>query len=98
MAGRFLSEVFWQRLYEQVEKQPDPPYMPHAVMARAFKAAESQWARPDWLQQSLRRYAADDDTSTARDLGDEADRRMEVAAHFITDRDRTDALWLRQNA
>ena len=62
LAGRFLSEVFWQRLYDQVEKQPDPPYMPHAVMPRAFKAAESQWARPDWLQQSLKRYAADDDT------------------------------------
>jgi hypothetical protein len=62
LAGRFLSEVFWQRLYDQVDKQPDPPYMPHAVMARAFKAAETQWARPDWLQQSLKRYAADDDT------------------------------------
>jgi hypothetical protein len=62
LAGRFLSEVFWQRLYDQVEKQPDPPYMPHAVMARAFKAGESQWARPDWLRQSLARYAADGDT------------------------------------
>ncbi len=62
LAGRFLSEVFWARLYDQVEKQPDPPYLPHAVMPRAFKAAESQWARPDWLEQSLKRYAADDDT------------------------------------
>jgi len=62
LAGRFLSEVFWKRLYDQVEKQPDPPYMPHSVMPRAFKAAENQWARPDWLQQSLQRYAADDDT------------------------------------
>ncbi|MBL8271774.1 M48 family metallopeptidase [Steroidobacter sp.] len=62
LAGRFLSEVFWKRLYDQVEKQPAPPYMPHSVMPRAFKAAEQQWARPDWLQQSLRRYAADDDT------------------------------------
>jgi tetratricopeptide (TPR) repeat protein len=62
LAGRFLSEVFWQRLYDQVEKLPEPPYMPHALMPRAFKAAENQWARPDWLQQSLKRYAADDDT------------------------------------
>lgn len=62
LAGRFLSEVFWKRLYDQVERQPAPPYMPHAVMPRAFKAAEQQWTRPDWLQQSLRRYAADDDT------------------------------------
>ena len=62
LAGRFLSEVFWKRLYDQVERQPDPPYMPHSVMPRAFKAAEQQWARPDWLQQSLKRYAADDDT------------------------------------
>jgi tetratricopeptide (TPR) repeat protein len=62
LAGRFLSEVFWKRLYDQIERQPDPPYMPHAVMPRAFKAAEQQWARSDWLQQSLKRYAADDDT------------------------------------
>jgi hypothetical protein len=62
LAGRFLSEVFWKRLYDQVEKQPDPPYLPHAVMPRAFKAAENQWARPDWLEQSLKSYAADDDT------------------------------------
>jgi tetratricopeptide (TPR) repeat protein len=62
LAGRFLSEVFWKRLYDQVEKQPDPPYMPHAVMPRAFKAAEQQWTRPDWLQQSLKSYAADEDT------------------------------------
>jgi hypothetical protein len=62
LAGRFLSEVFWTRLYDQVEKQPDPPYMPHSVMPRAFKAAQHQWARPDWLEQSLKRYAADDDT------------------------------------
>jgi tetratricopeptide (TPR) repeat protein len=62
LAGRFLVEVFWKRLYDQVEKQPEPPYMPHAVMPRVFKVAERQWARPDWLHQSLRRYAADDDT------------------------------------
>lgn len=62
LAGRFLSEVFWKRLYDQVERLPEPPHMPHAVMPRAFKAGERQWARPDWLQQSLNRYAADDDT------------------------------------
>lgn len=62
LAGRFLSEIFWKRLYDQVDKQPEPPYLPHAIMPRAFKAAHQQWARPDWLQQSLNRYAADDDT------------------------------------
>ena len=34
---------------------------------------------------------AADDTRTARDLYEEADRRMGAAAHFITDLDRTDA-------
>jgi hypothetical protein len=62
LVGRFLSEVFWKRLYDQVEKQPEPPFLPHSLMPRAFIAAQKQWARPDWLQQSLRRYAADDDT------------------------------------
>ena len=36
------------------------------------------------------------DLGTARDLCEEADRRMESASHFITDRDRTDARWVRQ--
>jgi len=62
LIGRFLSEVFWKRLYDQVETQPDPPYRPHSVMPRAFKAAENQWACPEWLEQSLKQYAADDDT------------------------------------
>ena len=34
------------------------------------------------------------DIATARDLGEAADRRMEAAAHFITDLDRTDARWV----
>ena len=36
------------------------------------------------------------DLGTARDLCEEADRRMESTSHFITDRDRTDARWVRQ--
>ena len=35
-------------------------------------------------------------TSTARDLCESADRRMESASHLITDLDRTDARWVRQ--
>ena len=35
--------------------------------------------------------ASNGDTDQARELGGEADRRMEAASHFITDRDRTDA-------
>jgi predicted ATPase len=38
------------------------------------------------------------EASTARDLCEAADRRMEVASHFITDRDRTDAHHVRRNA
>ena len=40
--------------------------------------------------------AADGDIGTARELCEEADRRMESASHFITDLDRTDARWVRQ--
>ena len=40
--------------------------------------------------------AAAGDIGTARDLCEAADRRMEAAAHFITDLDRTDAHWVRQ--
>ena len=46
---------------------------------------------------ALARIAAGSgDIGTARDLCEAADRRMESASHFITDRDRTDARWVRQ--
>ena len=48
---------------------------------------------------ALARLAGDaGDASTARDLCDAADRRMEAAAHFISERDRTDARAVRQTA
>jgi hypothetical protein len=40
--------------------------------------------------------AAAGDTGTARHLCEKADRRLEAAAHFITDLDRTDAHWVRR--
>jgi hypothetical protein len=45
-----------------MEKSAEPPYRPYSVMQRAFKVAEKQWSRPDWLQEALARYAADEDT------------------------------------
>jgi predicted ATPase/DNA-binding SARP family transcriptional activator len=41
--------------------------------------------------------AAAHDVSTARDRCADADRRLGAAAHFITDLDRTDAHWVREN-
>jgi len=48
---------------------------------------------------ALARLAGDaGDAATARDLCEAADRRMEAAAHFISERDRTDARAVRQTA
>ncbi|HTE63783.1 MAG TPA: hypothetical protein VK631_25725, partial [Solirubrobacteraceae bacterium] len=48
---------------------------------------------------ALARIALDaGDVATARNLGQAADRRMETASHFITERDRTDARAVRQLA
>ena len=48
---------------------------------------------------ALGRIAAEaGDVAAAQDLCEAADRRMEAASHFITDRDRTDAHWVRQIA
>jgi predicted ATPase/DNA-binding SARP family transcriptional activator len=48
---------------------------------------------------ALARIALDvRDVATARDLCEAADRRMETASHFITERDRTDARSVRQIA
>lgn len=62
LIDRFLSEVFWKRLFDQVEKLPEPPFLPFGLMQRAFNVAHKQWSRPDWLRESLQRYAAEDDT------------------------------------
>ena len=48
---------------------------------------------------ALARITADrDDLATALELCQAADRRMGSASHFITDRDRTDAHFVRQTA
>jgi hypothetical protein len=62
LVSRFLSEVFWKRLFDQVEKVPEPRYLPYAMMPRAFDVAQKEWLRKDWLQDSLRTFATDGDT------------------------------------
>jgi hypothetical protein len=62
LIGRFLGEVFWKRLFDQMERVPDPPYLPFSTMPRAIKIAEKEWARKDWMSQGLRDVSSDDDT------------------------------------
>ena len=62
LMGRFLADVFWQRLFAQVETVPEPQYLPFTMMPRAFVVAQKEWQRQDWLQQSLRQFSAHDDT------------------------------------
>jgi len=57
-----LSEVFWERFYAQVERLPEPPYLPFAMMPRALSIAQKEWLRTDWLQSSLTHFAAEGDT------------------------------------
>ncbi|HEY6645323.1 M48 family metallopeptidase [Povalibacter sp.] len=62
LMGRFLAEVFWKRLFDQVEKHAEPRYLPYSVMPRAFVMAQKDWSRQDWLSESLRTYASLNDT------------------------------------
>ena len=62
LAARFLDEIFWERFYSQVEKTPEPPYLPYTMLPRALGLAQKEWLRPDWLQTSLRRFASEADT------------------------------------
>jgi tetratricopeptide (TPR) repeat protein len=62
LAGRFLNDVFWERFYAQVERTPQPPYLPFTMMPRALSVAQNEWLRVDWLQVGLKRFAADGDT------------------------------------
>ncbi len=62
LMGRFLAEVFWKRLFEQVERLPEPPYLPYSVLPRVFSMAQKEWSRRDWLDQSLRTYPTHEET------------------------------------
>lgn len=82
LAGRFLGEIFWERFYAQVEKSPQPPYLPYSMLPRALSVAQKEWLRPDWLQISLRRFAAESDTHPG--LGERLaalDVQAELPAH-----------------
>jgi hypothetical protein len=68
LTGRFLSEVFWTRFLARVEETPEPPYRPFSLLPRAFKIAEKERLRQQWLAESLRSYAADGETHPS--LGD----------------------------
>jgi Zn-dependent protease with chaperone function len=62
LMGRFLAEVFWKRLFDQVEQHAEPRYMPYSVLPRAFAMAQKEWSRQEWLSESLRTYASLSDT------------------------------------
>lgn len=62
LASRFLSDIYWARFLARVEEAPEPPYKPYALLARAFKIAEKEPARQQWLAEALRRYSAENDT------------------------------------
>ncbi len=72
LAGRFLSEVFWKRLYDQVERQPDPPYMPHAVDAASIQSSRAAVGAAGLVATKLealrrrRRYASQSGRASGR--------------------------------
>jgi hypothetical protein len=62
LAGRFLADVYWARFLARVEEAPEPPYKPYSLLPRAFRVAEKEPLRQQWLTEALRRYATEDDT------------------------------------
>lgn len=62
LSSRFLSDVYWARFLARVEEAPEPPYKPYSLLPRAFKVAEKDPSRQQWLAEALRRYPADTDT------------------------------------
>ncbi|HEY7638178.1 MAG TPA: M48 family metallopeptidase [Steroidobacteraceae bacterium] len=62
LASRFLADVYWARFLSRVEEAAEPPYKPYSLLPRAFKIAEKEPSRPQWLAEALRRYAAENDT------------------------------------
>lgn len=62
LAGRFLGEIFWQRFFAQVDKSPQPPYLPFTMLPKALQVAHKEWLRNDWLLTHLKQFAAEHDT------------------------------------
>jgi hypothetical protein len=62
LASRFLADVYWARFLARVEEAPEPPYKPYSLLPRAFKVAETEPSRQQWLAEALRRYASETDT------------------------------------
>jgi hypothetical protein len=82
LAARFVSEIFWERFYAQVERTPKPPYLPFSMMPRALAIAQKEWLRNDWLEFALRRLPTDGDTHPS--LGERLaalDVRAELPTH-----------------
>jgi hypothetical protein len=62
LSSRFLADVYWARFLARVEEAPEPPYKPYSLLPRAFKIAEKEPQRQQWLAEGIRRYAAENDT------------------------------------
>ena len=62
LMGRFLSDVFWKRLFDQVEKVAEPQYLPYSMLPKAFVLAQKEWRRGDWLHEAMRRVGESSDT------------------------------------
>jgi hypothetical protein len=62
LMGRFLEELFWPRLMQQVDRHAEPPYLPFSMMPRAFGLARKEWARQDWVDRAMRVLGAEGDT------------------------------------
>ncbi len=62
LMGRFLEELFWPRLMQQVDRHAEPPYLPFSMMPRAFGLARKEWARQDWVDRAMRNLSAEGDT------------------------------------
>jgi peptidase M48-like protein len=62
LMGRFLEELFWPRLMQQVDRHAEPPYLPFSMMPRAFGLARKEWARQDWVDRAMRSLGAEGDT------------------------------------
>ena len=62
LMGRFLEELFWPRLMQQVDRHAEPPYLPFSMMPRAFGLARKEWARQDWVDRAMRNLGAEGDT------------------------------------
>lgn len=65
VVGRYLTERYWQRIYQQADQQPYPGVLPYCAMSRGVATEVDDASAQTWLDQAIARQTDLADTHPA---------------------------------